>query len=146
MTLVTASPSNRFASWAGLALSALTTVFLLWDATLGLLFPERLRASVEETGFPFGQVATIGGIALVCAILYALPWTALLGAILTTWGAICTHFRLGEIGTPPELVALLVGLMAWGGLYLRDRRIRSFLPFRAQPVGPGSAASRSPLS
>ena len=138
MTVVTSYSPNRLALWAGLGLSALTTVFLLWDAALGLFFPDRLRASVEETGFQFGQVGTIGMIALICAILYALPWTALLGAILTTGflgGAICAHFRLGEIGSPPQLVALLVGVMAWGGLYLRDARVRMLLPFRGDPVG-----------
>ena len=142
MTVVTSSLSNRFTHRAGLALSALTAAFLLWDAAVGLLFPDRLRAAVEETGFQFGQVPMIGGIALVCGILYALPRTALLGAIVTTGflgGAICAHFRLGEIGSPPQLVALLVGVMAWGGLYLRDARIRMLLPFRADAVGRGDS-------
>ena len=68
---------------------------------------------------------------LACAILYAIPRTAVLGAILTTGflgGAICTHFRLGEIGSPPQLISLLLGVMTWGGLYLRDSRIRTLLP------------------
>lgn len=144
MTVVAAHQGHQAARWAGLALSALTTLFLLWDAILGLLLPDRLRAAIEETGFQFGQAGTIGGIALICAILYGLPWTAILGAILTTGflgGAISTHFRLGEMGSPPQLVALLVGVMAWGGLYLRDSRLRRLLPFRAGPEGPTSPST-----
>ena len=138
MTVAPATSNNRLALWAGLLLSALTTAFLLWDAALGLLLPDRLRASVEETGFQLSQVATLGGIALVCAILYALPRTAVLGAILTTGflgGAICSHFRLGEIGSPPQIVSVLIGVLAWGGLYLRDPRLRTLLPLRTDPVG-----------
>ena len=138
MTVAPATSSNRLALWAGLLLSALTTAFLLWDAALGLLLPDRLRASVEETGFQLSQVTTLGGIALVCAILYALPRTAVLGAILTTGflgGAICSHFRLGEIGSPPQIVSVLIGVLAWGGLYLRDPRLRMLLPLRKDPVG-----------
>ena len=137
MLVASLNQSNRLAVWAGLVLSALTTAFLLWDAVLGLLLPDRLRASVEETGFQVSQVTAIGGIALVCAILYALPRTAVLGAILTTGflgGAICSHFRLGEIGSPPQIVSLLIGVVAWGGLYLRDARLRTLLPLRTDPV------------
>jgi hypothetical protein len=55
-----------------------------------------------------------------------------LGAILVTGflgGAICTHFRLGELASPPQLICILLGLMTWGGLYFRDSRIRALLPF-----------------
>ncbi|WP_204312001.1 DoxX family protein, partial [Escherichia coli] len=73
----------------------------------------------------------LGTIMLICAVLYALPQTATLGAIVVTGflgGAICTHVRLGEFGSPPQVICLLLGLMAWGGLYLRDTRIRALLP------------------
>jgi hypothetical protein len=70
---------------------------------------------------------------LVCALLYAIPQTAMLGAIVVTGflgGAICTHVRLGELASPPQVICLLLGLMAWGGLYLRDPRVRALLPLR----------------
>jgi hypothetical protein len=64
-------------------------------------------------------------------ILYAIPATAVLGAILVTGflgGAICAHVRIGELGSPPEIISLLLGPMTWGGLYARDPRIRAILP------------------
>ena len=70
----------------------------------------------------------MGPIILACAILYAIPATAVLGAILVTGflgGAICAHVRIGELGSPPEIISLLLGAMTWGGLYLRDPRIRA---------------------
>ena len=73
----------------------------------------------------------VGPIILACAILYAFPATAVLGAILVTGflgGAICAHVRIGELGSPPEIISLLLGVMTWGGLYLRDPRIRAILP------------------
>lgn len=72
-----------------------------------------------------------GPIILACAILYAIPATSVLGAILVTGflgGAICAHVRIGELGSPPEIVSLLLGAMTWGGLYLRDSRIWTILP------------------
>jgi hypothetical protein len=68
---------------------------------------------------------------LACAILYAIPATSVLGAILVTGflgGAICAHVRIAELGSPPELISLLLGVMTWGGLYARDARIRAILP------------------
>ena len=73
----------------------------------------------------------VGPIILACAILYTIPATAVLGAILVTGflgGAICAHVRIGELGSSPEIASLLLGAMAWGGLYLRDPRIRAILP------------------
>jgi hypothetical protein len=73
----------------------------------------------------------VGPIILACAFLYAIPATAVLGAILVTGflgGAICAHVRIGELGSPPEIISLLLGAMTWGGLYARDPRIRAILP------------------
>jgi hypothetical protein len=72
-----------------------------------------------------------GPIILACAILYAIPATAVLGAILATGflgGAICAHVRIGELGSPPEIISLLLGAMTWGALYTRNPRIRAVLP------------------
>jgi hypothetical protein len=86
---------------------------------------------LQETGFAMDLTRIVGPIILACAILYAIPTTAVLGAILVTGflgGAICAHVRIGELGSPPELISLLLGAMTWGGLYLRDPRIRAILP------------------
>ena len=133
-----ARPSRPVAAWAGLVLSTLATLFLLADAATGLFAPQLLGKTSEEAGFRPDSVGQIGVLILVCAILYAVPRTAVLGAILVTGfcgGAICAHFRLGEIGSPPQLVSLLLGVAVWGGLYLRDARLRALLPLRAPEGG-----------
>ena len=117
--------------WAGRALSALVVLILLADAAVQLLAPETMRSEMETTGFSLGLAPALGIIMLVCAVLYAIPRTVMLGAILVTGflgGAICTHFRLGEFGSPPQLICLLLGVMTWGGLYLRDARVQTLLP------------------
>ena len=86
---------------------------------------------MRETGFAMDLTRVVGPIILACAILYAVPVTAVLGAILVTGflgGAICAHVRIGELGAPPEIISLLLGAMTWGGLYLRNPRIRAILP------------------
>lgn len=116
----------------GWVLSALVTLALLADAAVDLLAPGMVGAEMEATGFPASLALPLGIIILVSAVLYAYPKTAVLGAILVTGflgGAIATHFRLGEIGTPPQLICVLLGLLTWGGLYFRDSRIRALLPF-----------------
>ena len=116
----------------GWVLSALVTLALLADVAVDLLAPGMVGAEMEATGFPASLALPLGIIILVSAVLYAYPKTAVLGAILVTGflgGAIATHFRLGEIGTPPQLICVLLGLLTWGGLYFRDSRIRALLPF-----------------
>jgi hypothetical protein len=91
-----------------------------------------LRGEMEASNFPMRLAPALGIVTLVCTILYAIPQTAVLGAILVTGflgGAIATHFRLGEIGSPPQLICLLLGILTWAGLYLRDTRVRALLPF-----------------
>jgi hypothetical protein len=118
----------------GWALSALVTLALLADVAIDLFAPGMVAPEMQATGFPSDLSPALGLIILICVCLYAYPKTAVLGAILVTGflgGAIATHFRLGEIGTPPQLVCVGLGLLAWGGLYFRDSRVRSLLPFVA---------------
>ena len=120
--------------WAGRVISAVLILILLADGAVQFFAPELLRAEMEATGFTLNLARPLGTITLICVILYAIPQTAVLGAILVTGflgGAICTHFRLGEFGSPPQLICLLLGAMAWGGLYLRDARLRTLLPLTA---------------
>jgi hypothetical protein len=118
----------------GWVLSAIVILALATDAVVDLFAPSLVSAQMEETGFPAGLATPVGLIILVCVVLYAIPRTAVLGAILATGffgGAICAHFRLGEIGSPPQLISLLLGVVTWGGLYLRDERVRRLLPLRS---------------
>ena len=124
------------ANWTGYVMSGLVVLALLTDAGVQLFAPGTMKAEMDATGFSQSLAMPLGIIMLVCGILYAIPRTAVLGAILTTGflgGAICTHFRLGEFGTPPQLICLLLGVLTWGGLYLRDARLRAVLPMTSSP-------------
>lgn len=117
--------------WAGRLMSAMVVVVLLTDGAIQLFAPAQIASMLQETGFAMDLTRVVGPLVLACAILYAIPATAVLGAILVTGflgGAICAHVRIGELGSPPEIIALLLGAMTWGGLYARDLRIRALLP------------------
>ncbi len=117
--------------WAGRIMSALVVIALLADGAIQLFAPAQIAGMLHETGFPLELTRVVGPLLLACAILYAIPATAFLGAILLTGflgGAICAHVRIGELGSPPEIISLLLGAMIWGGLYARDSRIRAILP------------------
>lgn len=119
-------PSSR-AIWLGRAMSALVILVLAADGLVQLLAPSLLQANMEGIGFPMSLSPALSLVTLVCTLVYALPRTAVLGAALLTGflgGAISMHFRLGEIGSVPQMVCFTLGTLAWGGLYLRDADIR----------------------
>ena len=124
--------TSHRALWAGRIMSAFVVIALVVDATIQLFAPAQIAKSMmQETGFAMDLTRVVGPIIIACAILYAIPATAVLGAILVTGflgGAICAHVRIGELGSPPEIISLLLGVMTWGGLYARDPRIRAILP------------------
>jgi hypothetical protein len=125
-----AEPTHR-ALWAGRIISAFVVIALAADGTIQLFAPAQIASMLQETGFTMDLTRVVGPILLGCAILYAIPATAALGAILVTGflgGAICAHVRIGELGSPPEIISLLLGAMTWGGLYLRAPGIRAILP------------------
>jgi DoxX-like family len=125
------------ALWTGRILSGLVVLFLAFDAAVKLL---EVPAAVEATskfGFPPGTLFTLGIIQLGCLIVYLIPRTAVLGAVLWTGylgGAIATHLRTG--GPAFSLVfPLIVAALLWGGLWLRDSRTRAVLaPRKFQPA------------
>ena len=118
------------ALWAGRFMSAFVVIALAADGTIQLFAPAQIASMLQETGFAMDLTRVVGPIIFACAILYAIPATAVLGAILVTGflgGAICAHVRIGELGSPPELISLLLGALTWGGLYARNPRIRALL-------------------
>ena len=117
--------------WVGRIMSAFVVIALVVDGSLQLFAPIQIAGLLQETGFAMDLTRVLGPTLLACAILYAIPATAVLGAILVTGflgGAICAHVRIGELGSPPEIISLLLGAMTWAGLYARDPRIRAILP------------------
>lgn len=125
----------RSALWAGRVLSGLAILSLALDAAGKLL---KLRPVVEGTtqlGFPASSVVVIGVLLIACVILYAVPPTAVLGAILLTGylgGAVATQVRVGNPLLTHVLSPVYVAAVAWGGLFLREARLRAILPLRAR--------------
>src|SRR5258708_39318327 len=119
------------ALWAGRIMSAFVVFALVADGAIQHFAPAQIASMLQEPGFAMDLTRILGPIILACAILYAIPRTAVLGAILVTGflgGAICAHVRIGELGSPPELISLLLGALTWGGLSARDTRVRDLLP------------------
>ena len=127
---------SRTTSWTSFGLSALVVLFLLADAAVSIFAPHLLADVQAKVGFPSDLSAILGGIMLLCALLFAIPRTATIGAILITafaGGAICTHLRVGEIGSPPQFISLALAAVAWLSLWLRDANVRQALGFRSAP-------------
>ena len=102
------------ALWAGRTMSAFVVIALVADGAIQLFAPAQIASMLQETGFALDLTQVVGPIIIACAILYAIPVTAVLGAILVTGflgGAICAHVRIGELGSPPEIISLLLGAM-----------------------------------
>lgn len=132
------APSQTVAVTRGRAvtghiLTALVALFLIVD-TLGKVL--QLAPAVEGTatlGYPPGSVLWIGIIELVCVVLYLVPRTAVLGALVLTGylgGAIATHVRVGNPLFTHILFPIYIALLIWGGLFLREPRLRALIPFR----------------
>ncbi|MFM0113537.1 DoxX family protein [Paraburkholderia nemoris] len=128
---VTETMTLHRALWAGRAMSAFVVIALVTDGIIQLFVPAQIASMLQETGFAMDVTRVVGPIVLACAVLYAIPATAVLGAILVTGylgGAICAHVRIGELGSPPEIISLVLGALTWGGLCARNFRIRAILP------------------
>ena len=121
------------AHWTGLVMSGLVIAFLLFDCAIKLVPMSIVTETMAALGYPPGLERGLGVLTLVCVLLYAVPRTAVLGAILLTGlfgGAMATHLRIGSPLFSHLLFGLYLGLLVWGGLYLRDARLRALIPFR----------------
>ena len=129
-----AVPVPRTRLWAGHVISGLAVLFLLFDAVIHVMqIPPVVEASAQ-LGYPAGVFVPLGIVELVCLGLYVLPRTSVLGAILLTGylgGAVAIHVRVGSPLFSHMLFPVYVGLMIWGGLYLRDERLRALVPMRS---------------
>ena len=128
----TGRPSRR-AIIAGRVLSGIASVLLALDSGFKLAMSKSVVEASAQLGFSPQQVFIIGVIAAVCLVLYLIPRTAPLGAVLWTGyfgGAILLHFRLGNPLLTHVLSPIYISTLIWGGLYLRDPRIRAVLGTR----------------
>ena len=122
---------GKKAMWAGWAASDIPVLTLLFAGTMKLLqLPSVIQGSAQY-GYRASQVPVIGIIEIGCSVVYLIPRTAVLGAILMSGllgGAIATNVR---IGNPAFIGPLILGVLAWAGLYWRDARLRALIPLRA---------------
>lgn len=123
------NPVSKMAFWTGCILSGLPALLLLFSGSMKLAHPPGLDEGFAQLGLPVGLAAGLGVLQLACTALYLIPRTAVLGAILLTGymgGAILTHLRVGD----PFYAQALLGVMIWGGIYLREPRLRALIPLR----------------
>lgn len=114
-------------------MSGLVIAFMLFDGVMKLIPLDVVISTSEQMGIPGSLAHPLGVIGLVCTLLYAFPRSSVLGAILLTGylgGAIASHFRLNDPIFTHTLFGLYLGLLVWGGLYLRDARLRPLIPLR----------------
>jgi hypothetical protein len=136
MSNVTDSPSgSRAQRVAGMILSGLIVAFLVFDGAIKLMPLPVVTETMTALGYSGDPALArlLGVITLVCAVLYAIPATSVLGAILLTGllgGAMATHLRVGSPVFSHLLFGPYLGIIAWGGLYLRYEAVRKMIPFQ----------------
>jgi hypothetical protein len=132
---VTGSGSlSKKSVWTGRILSGLVTAFLLFDAVIHLLRPAPVVEAFARLHLPLSLAVDLGIIELVCIALYVIPRTSILGAILLTGylgGAVAVQMIYSSSLFGEILFPVYVGVMVWGGLYLRDERLRATIPLRS---------------
>jgi hypothetical protein len=126
-SITSASNERR---WAGIAMSALAVAFLTFDGAMKLAKIGPVLEGMARVGYPEATARPIGFVLLACVALYIVPRTAIIGAVVLTGylgGAIATHVRLEDPLFTHVLAPIYVAVLAWGGLYLRDPRVRALL-------------------
>jgi len=128
------APVSKPALWLGRGLSGLVILFLLFDGAIKLVPWPVVTETMDRMGYGSSETLarSLGAITLICTALYAVPPTSILGAILLTGylgGAMASHIRIGSPLFSHILFGFYLGLMLWGGLWLRHRSLRGLIPF-----------------
>ena len=126
--------SAKKPSWAGRILTGLAVAFLIFDSVIKFSASAAVSQAMNQLGFPVHLAPAIGALELVLLAIYLFPRTSVLGAILWTGyfgGAIVLHVRVGNPLFSHVLFPIYVALLLWGGLYLREDRLRQLLPLRS---------------
>lgn len=127
---IQAPPIPKKVIWIGWILSVLPALMLLVSASVKFMQPPEVVKVFAHLGIDVRLLLGLGILELSCVVVYLIPRTSVLGAILVTGylgGAICAYMRLGEAFFLP----LIIGVLIWGGLFLRDTRLRALLPLRS---------------
>jgi hypothetical protein len=123
-------PISKWTLWAGYLMSTLPVLMLLLSAFMKFVKPAPVIEGFVHLGYPESLALGLGILELVCTVIYLVPRSAILGAILLTGylgGATATHVRIGD----PFFVPVILGVLIWGGLFLRDPRLRELIPLRS---------------
>src|SRR5260370_26214797 len=134
-TVAETAPVSKTALWTGGLLSGLVILFMLFDGAIKVVPWPVVTETMDRIGYGSSEslARSLGIITIVCTVLYAIPPTSFVGALLLTGylgGAMASHVRIGSPLFTHTLFGFYLGLMVWGGLWLRDRSLRALLPFR----------------
>jgi hypothetical protein len=124
---------SRKGLWLSRVMRGLVVLFLLMDSAIHLAVPAPVVQAMTELGFPLGVTVALGVVELILTVLYVVPRTSILGAILLTGylgGAVAAHVRVGNPVFESYIFPALVGALLWGGLLLSEPRLRALLPVR----------------
>ena len=122
--------TSKATLWTGRIISGLAALFLLMDGVMKLSKPAPVVEATVKLGYPESIIVSLGIVLTLSTVLYMIPRTAILGAVLLTGclgGAVATHVRVGN-GWFEVLFPVIVGMLVWGGLWLRDSRLPNLLP------------------
>ena len=126
--------TSKSTIWIGRIVSGLPALFLLVDGAMKLVKPAVVVQATTKLGYSESLIVPIGIILIACTLLYLIPTTSVLGAILLTaylGGAVATHVRAAEGGVFPIIFPIIFGALLWLGLYLNDTRLRALIPLRS---------------
>ena len=121
--------------WTGRIASGVIVLFMLFDGIIKLIRPAPVVESFAQLGYPVSVAIGIGIAGLASTVLYAIPRTSVFGAILLTGylgGAIATHVRVRNPLFSHVLFPVYMGVLIWGGIYLRNERLRALIPLERQ--------------
>jgi hypothetical protein len=127
------APISKRRLWTGRILSGFAVLFLVFDAVIKFTKIAPVVDSFAQLGYPISLAPTIGSLALLCVVLYVIPRTSVLGAILLTGylgGAVASQLRIGSPLLSHVLFPVYVAALIWGGLYLRDEQLSALVPVR----------------
>lgn len=115
--------------WVGRVITGLASLLFLFSAVMKLVGGADLKEGIAHLGLPESMVVPLAILEMACTVVYLIPATSVLGAILLTGyigGAICTHWRVGD----PFFLQVVVGALVWLGIYLREPRLKALVPLR----------------
>jgi hypothetical protein len=126
--------SSKKMIWTGRAISAFVVLFLLFDSTIKWMRLQMVLDAFKQLGYSPDLSVAIGALLLLCTVIYVIPQTSVLGAVLLTGylgGAVASNLRIGAPLFSHILFPVYMGAMVWGGLYLRDGRLRELVPVKS---------------